>query len=535
MNIKKTLHIASCIIGLILIVIGLLIYGIFPLMLGGPITALLGLILVGQYIFINRNEIKESVSVRSAKYGSNTLIFVAVVFVIICLISVFSQKHRIVIDTTSHESNSLSGQTLDIISDLDSVIEILGFVNKKDINYRTTFRSLCDQYSYYSKGKITCRLIEPDENPALSREFKVSSNKDRVFGFRKGQKLGRTKYLLEEDFTNAIIKLKQDIKKKVYVITGHGEGSVNSELDKGFKKLQIKLENIGYQVIEIFLPQQTSIPNDCSVLMILSPQHGFMESEITKINDYLNKGGSVLMLLDPFNEPGLDQFLAKWGLQKGNNIVIDYGTGSNLDGNPTVPLISSYSMHPITKENRGNLAQTYFSEACTIRPLSYKVKDIVSKALLVTSGGYTYSYAENDLETYKNQNRYSFNVAEDIKGPITIAYVSTKIIENKKTGKKELTKKNYKDEFIEAKLVVYGDSDFASNSSIDFSSNGALILNTINWLSGDLELISIDRPVSNPNVIRLTNATRKLFYYIFLVLIPGIICFTGVFIWWKKR
>lgn len=535
MNINKTLHIASCVIGLILIVVGLLIYGIFPLMPGGPLTALVGLILVGQYIYFNRNEIKESVSVRSAKYGTNTIIFVVVVFVIMCLLYVFSERHRMIVDTTSYESNSLSGQTLDIISDLDSVIEILGFINKNEINYRTTFRSLCDQYNYKSGGKITCRLIEPDENPALAREFRVSSSKDSVFGFRKGEKLGVTKHLLEEDFTNAIIKLKQDIKKKVYVVTGHGEGSVNSELDKDFKKLNVKLENLGYQVIEIFLPQQEAIPDNCSVLLVLSPQHAFMEKEIKKINNYLNKGGSVLMLLDPFNEPGLDNFLAQWGLIKGRNIIIDYGTGSNLDGNPTVPLISSYAKHPITKENRGNLAQTYFTEVCTISPVNKRLKDIVTKALVVASGGYQYSYAENDLETYKNTNKFNFNVSVDIKGPVTLAYVSTKLIAEKDTGKEKLTKENYKEDFIEAKLVVYGDSDFASNSSIDFSSNGSLILNTINWLSGDLDLISIDRPVSNPNVIRLTNATRKLFYYIFLVLIPGVICFTGVFIWWKKR
>ena len=123
-----------------------------------------------------------------------------------------------------------------------------------------------------------------------------------------------------------------------------------------------------------------------------------------------------------------------------------------------------------------------------------------------------------------------FNAKEDIIGPLTMAFAATKIIE-----KPEVTKKGKKEGGIISKLVVVGDSSFVNNVNLDFADNNTLFLNMINWLCDDEDLISIERPKSKANIIKLLHNTRKLFYYLFLGLIPGIIFFTGLYIWWKKR
>ena len=79
----------ACIIGILLIIAGLIIYGIFPQMVGGPVTAIVGGIMAVIYIIIYRQEIKESISIRSAKYGTNTAIYIAVMFLITCSAYVF--------------------------------------------------------------------------------------------------------------------------------------------------------------------------------------------------------------------------------------------------------------------------------------------------------------------------------------------------------------------------------------------------------------------------------------------------------------
>ena len=48
------------------------------------------------------------------------------------------------------------------------------------------------------------------------------------------------------------------------------------------------------------------------------------------------------------------------------------------------------------------------------------------------------------------------------------------------------------------KIVVIGDSDFASNRFFSSFSNGDVLLNSVNWLTGDVDLISVRRSCGTP-------------------------------------
>lgn len=534
---KKLLKI-MCVAGIVLLVIGLMIYGVFPVMPGGPVLSIIGIILIGVYVYINRIELRNSISVRSAKYGTNTIIFIVVIFFILSLLYVLSEKYRFKMDTTIGASNSLTQQTIKILKNLKDPITIYGFINKKEITNRELFKRFCDRYSYFSNGKIFCQLIEPDENPQLARDFLISSTKDSVYGFKSSEKVAKTDHLLEEDFTSAIIRMTRKVEKDVYFTTGHGEGNLYSDEDFEFKKIVIKLKGMGYDVKEIFLPEASEVPDNCSALILLSPKTPLLPTELKKIDTYLNKGGSAFILIDPYNDARLDEFLQNWGLHLNNDLVIDFA--SNMDGSPLVPLVKGYFNHPLTKVSRGTLAQTFFAEATSMRTIGKKLEHIDVQPLFATTGGYNYSYGEMDSEKYLKENKYEFNNDKDIRGPMPLAFAITKIIrtsvsDDKKNANQSTENINSKEDEKLAKLVVIGDSDFANNLSLDFAGNSPLFMNTVNWLTGDADLISIDRPASKSNVIRLTNSVRRLMYYIFLVLLPGIILFTGLVIWWKKR
>ncbi|MEW5820451.1 MAG: Gldg family protein [Cyanobacteriota bacterium] len=534
---KLILKIAG-IIGVILLVFGIVLYGVFPLMTGGPVAAVIGTLLIIAYVVLDWKNIRESVSVRSAKYGTNTFVFVLVVFLIVCLLYIVAGKYRLKFDATVDSSNSLTSQSLKVISNLKDKVQIFGFVVKKKVLQRQNFRQLCDLYNYASQGKITCRLIEPDEHPALSREFGVNT-KDPVYGFMSGEKKSKTRYLLEEDFTSALIKIIRDHKKIIYFVSGHGEGNIESDNDYDFKKISSKLRASGYVPRNIFLPEITKIPDECNVLVIISPKTNFMQSEVDKINDYLNRGGSVLLMMDPTSEPALDKFLDQWGLAVDKNIIVD--SISNFDSNPVVPLVRGYQKHPITQESYGTLPQTYFVEASSVRKTNQPSNLDIQK-LFSATGGYKYSYGETNIDKYQKERKLEFNHQEDIRGPLDMAYIVTKKIKvadtpvkDDKSKSSEEIKKSIDVSDKEAKLIVIGDSDFANNLHVEFAGNGTLFFNMINWLAGDDNLISINRPPTKPNVIRLTNSTKRLYYYLFLFLIPGVIFFTGAVIWWKKR
>jgi ABC-type uncharacterized transport system involved in gliding motility auxiliary subunit len=104
--------------------------------------------------------------------------------------------------------------------------------------------------------------------------------------------------------------------------------------------------------------------------------------------------------------------------------------------------------------------------------------------------------------------------------------VSTETI----TGE-EKTKKYGK----EARTVVIGDSDFASNQYFNHQRNGDLFLNVISWLAEDEDLISI-RPKSQENrAIVLTSAGATTLFWLAVVLLPVSALFGGIWVWRRRR
>ena len=58
-----------------------------------------------------------------------------------------------------------------------------------------------------------------------------------------------------------------------------------------------------------------------------------------------------------------------------------------------------------------------------------------------------------------------------------------------------------------ARLVVVGDSDFASNELIGNYQNRDLFVNAVNWLVDDTDQIAVRPPVSRASRFRMTGET----------------------------
>ena len=82
---------------------------------------------------------------------------------------------------------------------------------------------------------------------------------------------------------------------------------------------------------------------------------------------------------------------------------------------------------------------------------------------------------------------------------------------------------------------MYGDSDFASNELIEAYRNRDLFVNSVNWLLGDIEAISI-RPVrSRASRFQLSTEQFMTIRTLSLFVIPEAIAVLGVFTWWRRR
>jgi ABC-type uncharacterized transport system involved in gliding motility auxiliary subunit len=87
----------------------------------------------------------------------------------------------------------------------------------------------------------------------------------------------------------------------------------------------------------------------------------------------------------------------------------------------------------------------------------------------------------------------------------------------------------------EARVAVYGDSDFASNALLPVQGNQDLFLNTVAWLAQDPDLISIRPKEPDDQRLFLTQQQQGNVFLLSHLLLPGLFVVLGVASWWKRR
>src|SRR5262249_46458487 len=120
----------------------------------------------------------------------------------------------------------------------------------------------------------------------------------------------------------------------------------------------------------------------------------------------------------------------------------------------------------------------------------------------------------------------------DQPGPLVLAAVATKKVETKPPASSTASPPAPSPE---SRLVVFGDSDFATNSFFNATSNGEMLLNVSNWLVGQEECIAI-RPMSRlPSLVTLTQSQASLIWFVSIFIAPGTILVAGAIIWIRRR
>ncbi len=328
----------------------------------------------------------------------------------------------------------------------------------------------------------------------------------------------------EENLTNGIRKVIQDKKKTIYFLEGHGERSIEKPDKDAFSTVKVALEKDGHNVKTLLLMQSGNIPEDTDLLIISGPEKPLLKAEIEIIDHYLEQGGSVFLTADPQSQIGMEAFLVKWGIELGDDLIID-PLSKLFGGDTAAPVIGTFADHEITKDFALN----------TIMPLS---RSVISKPhdnlktvdLMKTQPN---SWAEKN---YKNP-KIQFDAGVDSPGPITVGVISTLEIEKSEKKEKPEPEKSetQSPKNKQARLIVIGDSDFASNTYFNFSGNGDFFLNVASWLVQEDSLISIRPKTRQNSPIQLTQIQGNLIFMSTVIGFPAVVLVAGFRIWWRRR
>jgi ABC-type uncharacterized transport system involved in gliding motility auxiliary subunit len=489
-------------------------------------SAWAGLVCILLYTLGQWREIAGMFSHRQARYGTLAATGVLVVLAILTAINYIGSRQSKRWDLTANKQFSLSDQTRTVLARLDAPMQVMVFQKDEDM---APLRDRMREYENASK-RVSVEYIDPDKKPTVASQNGVQQYGTIIFNYK-----GRSERITtntEQDVTTAIIKAVSGQQKKVYFTQGHGEKDATSAERDGYKGIADALTKENYTVEKVVLAQTGSVPDDAAAVVVAGPKIDFIQGEVDALKAYLGKSGKVLLELDPpekVDSAPLTNLIAiahDWGMDVGNDIVIDAsGMGRLIGTDASVPVAANYPSHPITQRFQ---YLTAFPLARSVTPVMGGVNGHTAQTFVETSPR---SWAQADLKALLVNGKPSYgNGAGDKKGPISVAAaVSAASTETVKPDTPPDAPKP------ETRVVVYGDSDFATNAFLGTQGNRDLFLNTLGWLSQQENLISIRPKEADDRRITMTAAQQNNLVWLSLLIIPGFIFGTGVYTWWRRR
>jgi ABC-type uncharacterized transport system involved in gliding motility auxiliary subunit len=486
------------------------------------------------------------------------------VLVILGLINFLGIRYHLRLDLTDTQLFTLSPQSRELVSNLPETMKVWLFTKEKN----SQDQELLDNYHRQS-NKFKFEYVDPELKPGLAERFGVKDYGEVYLEFQTKRQLvqiiSEDERLSEIKLTNRLQQMINPKTAKVYFLQGHSEHPLSASKGAISKAIQ-GLTDKNFTTSTLNLAERPQVPDDANVLVVAGPQKELLTGEVTALQNYLHRGGNLLLMIDPNTNPKIDTLLKEWGVRLDNRLVID-NSGESLQLGPATILVTEYGQHPITQDFANNISVYPLTRPLEIDPVSG-----VESMVLLKTKPYPSSWAESDQKSEKLE----FNEDKDLKGPLTLGVALTRKLSNypiptaktsptaiptptptptptaktsptptptptSKTSPTAIptptaTAKTSPNTAKESRLVVFGNSNFATDILFEQQLNGDVFLNTVSWLSQqDEKLLSIRPKQPKNRRIIISNLEANLLTISAVFLLPLLGLLTGFIIWWKRR
>jgi len=474
-----------------------------------PLQISLGMIILGlaAFVLLDPEKVRVALTGRQARHGSNALVLTLAFIGILVVINYLVINNAKRWDLTEDKQNTLSDETLQALDALPGDVVVQGFFSPE--RNTAIAEDLLKTYQLNANDKLSYEFIDPLSDPIAAQEAEIT--KDGSIVFRMGDRKEIVTTINEREFTGGLIRLLSERENKVYFLTGHGEYSPEETGDSGYSNAQRVLESKNYEVALLSLISTNDIPEDASLIIIAGPLHPLSADEISLLSIYVEEGGGLIVMEEPlllteFGDEAdlLAEYLVEtWNITLGDDIVLDLTSQQ-----PYVSFAYQYGEHPITQK-----MEQVSSAFLTIRSVQVGAENNSATALVLTA---PQSWAEKDLTDLLAGNEPNLDATDSV-GPVSIAAVA----EDSSGG---------------GRLAVFGDADFATNSNFTYLGNGDLFVNTVDWVVGQEDLISL---TPKENIQRFMPPPQPyMMNLIFLgavFVLPGSALIAGIVVWVQKR
>jgi ABC-type uncharacterized transport system involved in gliding motility auxiliary subunit len=305
-------------------------------------------------------------------------------------------------------------------------------------------------------------------------------------------------------------------------VGGHGERTPqNNDERAGYSEVAKSLEKENFRIRTFATLPVDGVPPDCTVVVLAGPSHDLVPGEADALDSYLRGGGRVLLLVDPDAPPSVLAFLQRSGVQAGRNLIVDQGNRF-IGADSFMPHVVRFRKETFQS---GLDAPAVLSLARTVRPGEEAPPDRSIVSIAVTSPD-SWAFADGTPDA-----ELRFRPEVDEPGPLSVAVLVT-------YPKGARTAPEPAEGDAEGRMIVIGDSDFATNFFLNLLGNKDFFMSTVAVLAEDPVLIAARRkglPRGTISPVYLSDRQGRLIFWSSVVAQPAFFLAVGVVVALARR
>lgn len=437
-------------------------------------------------------------------------LFTALVLSAALLLAFLSTRFGWQHDFSYAQRASLDARTVELLKRLDAPVSITSYA-PRDNELR---RAISDFIARYQRIKrdITLTFIDPDADPAATREAGISVNGELVIQY--GSRSELLKLLTEHELDNALVRLARPHAGLVAFLAGDGERAADGKANADLGQFTAFLQAQGVRALPLNLSAGERIPDNTDVLAIAGPRVALAPSVVAQILDYVERGGNLLWLTEPEENVGLEPLAKALSLHALAGTVVD-GNGAALGiGDPSFVAISTYPQSEITRDFALTALFPQAAGLAAITGANWQ------QTPLLRTGQKSWTrigaFAKDQAATI------AYDPAKgEIPGPLDIGFALSRL--SPSPAKKE------------QRAVVIGDGDFLSNAFLGNGGNREFGQRIFDWLLGDDALIELAEKGAPDRQLQLTQTQLGVIGLTFLLVLPVVLLLAGGVIWWRRK
>jgi ABC-2 type transport system permease protein len=474
---------------------------------------------------------------RRWKIGFDVVLRTVLVLAVVVMVNYLGTKFYGRFYLSSQTQVKLSSRTLSVVHSITNRVTVTVYYDKTDDWYPTIIALLNEYRS--ANPNISVKAVDyvrdAGEAQKIKEQYKLSSaqDKDLVIFDSDGHvkivngdaltqvKLEQVPNATEREyrrkpvafngemaFTALLLAVENPKPLKAYFLQGHGEPSLSDSGETDYQKFGAVLAENYIATSPLNLLGDSTIPDDCNLLIIAGPRSAFSEAELEKIDQYLVQGGRLFMLFNYFSikhPTGLEPILARWGVNVIPDVVVD--PKNTINGQDVI--IYNFSAHP------------------TVNPLTQLAIDLILPRPISKVDWKNPPADAPKLDEIAFSGPQSTLMGDPTAAPRSYPLMAA--VEQKPVPGASNTRGTMR-------MIVAGDSFFLGNRQIESGANRDFAGYAANWLLDRTVLLDGigPRPVTEYRLM-ITRVQLQRVRWVLLAALPGGVLVFGWLVWLVRR